>query len=165
VDDALAMMVTMTTDGAWIPEEERQCVEQDVILPAEPFRERRDAQASGDSVHTFSRDQLQYVGKLIGASLQQQPGLRIWALAVQSWYAHLVVAATRLPVDRILQCADEAVRAGLELKRPVWGDGYLKRFCFDEETVGRWITYVERHNIAVELPAKPWPFIETPDLS
>ena len=164
MDDALAIMVTMTTEGTWIPEEERPCVEQDVILPAEPFRDQNDQQAADASVLLFSRDQLPYVGKLIGSSLIEQLGLRIWALAVQSWYAHLVIAATRLPVDRILQCAGQGVGAGLELKRPIWGDGYLKRFCFDRQTLGRWITYVERHNIAVELPPKPWPFIETPNL-
>ena len=161
--DALAIMLTMTTDGTWLPEEERQCVEQDVILPAEPMREGAGQQATGESALLFSRDQLQYVGKLIGTSLQEQLGLRIWALAVQTWYAHLVVAATREPIDRIVQCADQSVRKGLELRRPVWGDGYLKRFCFDDETARRWMTYVERHNIAVELPPRPWPFIERPD--
>ena len=162
--DALAIMMTITTHGTWLPEEERQYVEQDVILPSEPIGEVTDGQPNErPSAFVFSRDQLQYVGKLIGTSLQEQLGLRIWALAVQTWYAHLVVAATREPIDRIVQCAGQAVEEGLELRRPVWGDGYLKRFCFDEETVGRWIRYVERHNIAVELPPRPWPFIETPN--
>ncbi len=164
VRDALAIMLTMTTRGTWLPEEERQCVEQDVILPAEPIREGTDPQGPESSTLLFSRDQLQYAGKLIGTSLQGQLGLRIWALAVQTWYVHLLVAATREPIDRIVRCADQSVGEGLKLKRPIWGDGYLKRFCFDGETVARWITYVERHNIAIELPPKPWPFIETPDL-
>jgi hypothetical protein len=163
VHDALAIMITMTTHGTWLPEEERQCVEQDVILPAEPIREGTDRQPTDASAFLFSRSQLQYVGRLIGTSLRERLGLQIWALAVQTWYVHLVVAATREPIDRIVQCVDQAVGEGLESRRPIWGGGYLKRFCFDEETVGRWITYVERHNIAIELPPKPWPFIETPD--
>ena len=161
--DALAIMITMTTDGTWLPEEERQCVEQGVILPAEPIWDETDRDPTDASPLLFTREQSLYVGKLIGTSLREQLGVRCWALAVQTWYAHLVIAATGEPIDRMVHCTDQAVRAGLELRRPIWGDGYLHRFSFDAETVAGWITYVERHNIAVELPPRPWPFLETPD--
>jgi len=64
----------------------------------------------------------------------------------------------------MVECAERAVREGLPLKRPIWGDGYDKRLCFDQQTARRWIAYVERHNTAVDLPPKPWPFIETPSI-
>jgi hypothetical protein len=163
VHDELAMMITMTTDGTRLPDEERQCVEQDVLLPAEPIRARTDRQPPHAPPLLFARDQLLYVGKLIGHALRDSLGLRIWALAVQTWYVHLVVAATREPIEGIVRCAGQRVAEGLELKRAIWGDGYLKRLGFDQETVGRWITYVERHNIAIELPPRPWPFVESPD--
>jgi len=156
-------MLTMTTHGTSLPDEERRCVEQDVILPAEPIR-APDVPASTDLAPLlFARSRLHFAGRLIGTALQKELGLRVWALAVQVWYAHLVVAATWEPAGRIVRCADEAVREGLELRRPIWGDGYDQRFCFEEETARQWIAYVERHNAAIGLAPKPWSFIEPPD--
>ena len=162
IHDALAIMLTMTTHGTSLSPEERECVEHDVILPAEPIRETVDPPNRNSSALLFSRDELHFVGKLIGNSLKEQLELRIWGLAVQAWYAHLVVGATREPVDRILKCAEDAIREGLSLKRPIWGDECGRRLAFDEDTVRGWIAYVERHNIAVDLPPKPWTFIEAP---
>ena len=161
--DALAIMLTMTTHGTSLSGEERQCVEHDVILPAEPIREPIAPQSTSPAPLLFARSQLHFVGKLIGTALEEKLGLHVWALAVQVWYAHLVVAATGEPVDRIVRCAEDAVREGVELKRPIWGDGYDKRFCFEEETAAQWIGYVERHNAAIGLAPRPWSFIETPD--
>jgi len=56
---------------------------------------------------------------------------------------------TRTPLCR------ETLRA-----RPIWGDGYDKRFCYDERSVRVRIEYVQRHNLAAGRPAKPWGFIE-----
>ncbi len=160
--DALAIMISMTTHGTSLDDEERRWVDQDVIMPAEPVRHPPNGQGGNTGPLAFSRDQLKQVGSLIGAALRDELGLRIWALTVQSWYAHLVVGATREPTARIVRCAEDAVRRGLGWKRPIWGDGYVKRFCVDEESVRQRIAYVERNNIAVDWPAKPWPFIETP---
>jgi len=162
IHDALAIMLTMTTSGTALSPEERECVEHDVILPAEPIREKVNPPKANSSALLFSRDELHFVGKLIGNSLKEQLQLRVWALAVQAWYAHLVVGATREPVDRIVKCAEEAIREGLSLKRPIWGEECNRRLGFDEDTVLGWIAYVERHNTAVDLPPKPWAFIEAP---
>jgi len=163
--DALALMLTMTTHGTSLCEEEHACVEHDVILPAEPILGQAGPQDTRSPALLFARNELMYVGKLIGTGLREKLGLPIWALAVQVWYVHLVAGATTEPVGRIVECAEAAVQEGLQWKRPIWGDGYDKRFCFDEETARGWIAYVERHNIAVGLPPKPWPFIETPAFS
>jgi len=163
VNDALAVMLTMTTHGTSLSREERRCVEHDVILPAEPLHLETAPPESGAPTLRFSRDETQFVGKLVGAALNEQFHLRIWALTVQIWYAHLVVEATREPISQIVQCAEEAVQAGLERRRSIWAGGYDKRYSFDDETTRQWIAYVERHNVAVGLPPRPWPFMETPD--
>jgi hypothetical protein len=164
VHDALAIMLSVTTHGTSLSDEERQCVEHDVILPARPVRETVHPGRAGPPALLFSHGELHFVGKLIGTALREKLGLHLWALAVQVWYAHLVVATTAEPVDRIVRCAEDAVREGLGLKRPIWEPGYDKRFCFDEETAAQWIAYVERHNRAIGLPPKPWSFIETPSI-
>ncbi len=158
--DALAMMLTVTTHGTSLPEEERSCVEHDVILPAEPIREVGDRAAAVPGPLVFDRDELHFVGKLMGTALCDALGLHLWALAVQVWYAHVVVASTRVPADRIVEVADGAIREGTGRRRPIWGEGYDKRFCFDEPTAAQWIAYVERHNVAIGLGPRPWPFVE-----
>lgn len=164
MNDALAIMLTMTTHGTSLSGQERRCVEQGVILPGEPLHQEAAPQDAGPPPLRFSHDETQFVGKLVGAWLNERLNLRIWALTVQIWYTHLVIAATKEPVSRIVQCADEAVQEGLERRRPIWADGYDKRYSFDDETTRQWIAYVERHNLAVDLPPRPWPFIETPDV-
>ncbi len=81
-------------------------------------------------------------------------------MTVQTWHAHIVVGACEHPVEKTAKCAKDAVRWGLRPGRPIWGDGYDKRFCFDEDSVHSRIEYVERHNTVTGLPAKPWQFIE-----
>lgn len=162
--DALAIMISMTTYGTPLCEEERGWVDQEIILPAEPIRQQTNGRDARHAPLVFARDQLQSVGNLMGKSLREQLGVRIWALTVQMWYAHLVVAATAEPTSRILACAEEAVRRGLGWRRPIWGDDYDKRFCFDEDSLHQRIAYVERNNVAAGRPPKPWPFIEMPGL-
>jgi hypothetical protein len=160
VRDALAVMISLTTYGTSLREEERRWVDQDIIMPAQPIRQQTDRQGAEYPPLTLPRDQLRYVGTLIGTSLREQFGLRIWAMTVQMWYAHLVVAATAELVSRVVECAEQAAREGLQWDRPIWGDQYDIRFCFEEDSVRERIAYVERNNIAAGLPAKPWPFIE-----
>ena len=160
--DALAIMITLTTHGTWLREDERGWVDSEIIMPASPIVEQAGRQRPESPPLMFPRDQLQYVGTLIGTSLRQRLGLRIWALTVQAWYVHIVVAATTEPVNRIVECTEDAVCWGLQLNRPIWGEDYDKRFFFDEDSVRQRIAYVERNNTAAGLPPKPWPFIETP---
>ena len=73
-----------------------------------------------------------------------------------------MTGATITPVPDVVKCAKEAVRYGLRPGRPIWTDGYDKRFCFDQRTLFARIKYVERHNLERGWPARPWPwdFIE-----
>jgi hypothetical protein len=95
------------------------------------------------------------VGAMIGRSLRERLGLRVLALTVQTWHVHVVVAATQHLVEQIVKCAKDAARWELRLGRPIWSDGFDKRFCFDEESVYNRIEYVERHNLRIGFPAKP----------
>jgi hypothetical protein len=75
---------------------------------------------------------------------------------------HFVVGTTRVDVADIAKCAKDKVRYGLEEQRPIWGDDYDKRFCYDERSLLNRIRYVERHNLEDGRPARPWPFIQYP---
>lgn len=160
--DALAMMITMTTYGTPLQKAERRWVEEDLIMPAQPIRQLAEQQGRKYPPLCLPRNQLQHLGTLVGTALREQFDLRIWAMTVQTWYVHAVIGATREPAAQIVQCSDDVIRRALQLKRPIWEAGYDKRFCFDADTVRERIAYVERHNVAVGWPARPWPFIEAP---
>lgn len=159
----LGIMFTLTTYGTWLRGDARGWVDRGVVFPADPVLEEADRRRMKHSPFFFGRAHWLDLGTMIGQSLQERLKLRIWAMTVQSWHVHFVVAGTDEPVHRVVKCAKDAVRWGLRPDRPVWSDGYDKRFCFDIDSVYNRIGYVERHNLAVSLPRKPWPFIETLD--
>jgi hypothetical protein len=107
----------------------------------------------------FPSESLHGIGDAIGRSLITRLDQKILALTVQTWHVHFVVSATRTDIADIAKCAKDAVRYHLRPGRPIWTDGYDKRFCFDDQSVYRRITYVERHNTDHNHPARPWPFI------
>ena len=96
----------------------------------------------------------------MGNALTQRLCIHIGALTVQTWHVHAVLAATRHDVADVVRCLKESVRYGLRPGRPIWTKGYDKRFCFDDQNVERRVRYVERHNVALGWPARPWDFIE-----
>jgi hypothetical protein len=75
------------------------------------------------------------------------------------WHAHLIIGSTHYDISKVVKCAKDAVRYGLHAGRPIWTEGYDKRFCYDARAVLARIRYVERHNESLGLPAAPWPFI------
>lgn len=112
--------------------------------------------------YLFNSADLSGVGQAIGDSIRGRLGLSLWALTVQAWHAHFVVGQTDVAMDRVAKCAKDAVRWALRPNRPIWTQGYDKRFCFDRPDVWRRLCYVEQHNIDRGLPAKPWAFLEEP---
>jgi hypothetical protein len=111
------------------------------------------------SVYIFPRDQLLNIGTFIGDSLIDRLNATIYAQHVGTWHAHLIVGPIHHDIADVSKCDKDAVRYGLRPGRPIWTDGYDKRFCFDERAALTRIAYVERHNEAMNWPAKPWPFI------
>ena len=75
---------------------------------------------------------------------------------------HLVTAASETSNSAVAKCAKDAVRWGLRPGRPIWSNGYDKRFCYTPEQVCRRVRYVEQHNLDRGWPAKRWDFIESP---
>ncbi len=157
----LAVLLTMTTYGTWLRGDRRGWVDRGLVLPPNPDFEAADRRRMKHPLFLFERGQLSKVGTFIGKSLRDRLQLRIFALTVQTWHVHVLVAATEHSVEGIAKYAKDAVRWGLRPGRPIWSDGYDKRFCFDEESVHGRIEYVERHNPRIGLSEKPWDFIES----
>jgi hypothetical protein len=158
--NTLAIMFTFTTYGTWVRGDMRGWVDDGITMPPDPVLEANDRERMKHEPYLFAYDQLFDIGRMIGRSLRERLEVRIFALTVQRWHAHLVIAATTVPVPDVVRCAKEAARYGLRPGRPIWTDGYDKRFCYDERTLVSRIRYVERHNIERGLPARPWDFIE-----
>jgi hypothetical protein len=107
----------------------------------------------------FTDDQWHDVGEWIGTQLMQRLDVTLLAMATRTWHLHFIIKPTKHDVGKIAKCGKDAVRYGLQPGRPIWTDGYDKRFCFDEQTVFNRIQYVERHNTELQRPARPWSFI------
>lgn len=90
------------------------------------------------------------------ASLQQRKQQTILALTIQTWHVHLIVGATAVGIDDIVKGAKDAGRYHLRLGRPLWTEGYDKRFCFDLDALKQRVAYVERHNERFGWPPRPW---------
>jgi hypothetical protein len=157
--NTLATMLTMTTYGTWLRGDRRGYVEDGKTFPPDPELESADRSRMKHPVYLFPRDRLLDIGTFIGESLVSRLDLEICALHVGTWHAHLVIGPTQHSIAGVVKCAKDAVRYGLRPGRPIWTDGYDKRFCFDERTKLTRIRYVERHNESHGWPAKPWPFI------
>lgn len=158
----LGTLLTMTTYGTWLRGDARGWVENGVVYPPDPGRELCDHARLKHPPFRFSPNVTLDVGSMIGESLIQRTGVAILALTVQPWHVHFVIGPTNRDVADVVKCAKDAVRWGLQPGRPIWTDGYDKRFCFDVRSLERRIAYVERHNVQSALPARPWSFIAEP---
>jgi hypothetical protein len=155
----LATMYTMTTYGTWLRGDRRGWIDDGILMPPDPDLEHSDRQRMAHDVFLFDVAELQRIGNMVGASLNERLSQRILALAVQTWHVHFVVVASPHSHADIVRCAKEAVRYGLRPGRPIWTDKYDKRFCFDVKSLQRRVEYVERHNVELGWPRRPWNFI------
>lgn len=155
----LATLLTITTYGTWLRGDRRGWVENGITFPPDPELEREDRARMKHPVYIFPRKRLLEIGAFIGESLTARLNIDIHALHVGTWHAHLIIGPTKHNIADVAKCTKDAVRYGLRAGRPIWTEGYDKRFCFDEQAAITRIRYVERHNEARNLPAAPWPFI------
>ena len=155
----LGILFTWTTYGTWLRGDPRGWVENGTTYPADPLLQAAERERMPYTPYLFAEDQLLMVGAMIGKSLIERKGVAVLALTVQTWHVHLLIGATDHPVEAVVKCGKDAVRWGLRPGRPIWTDGYDKRFCYDEATLDTRRAYVERHNIERGWPAKPWGFI------
>ncbi|MFO0919531.1 MAG: hypothetical protein U0872_14625 [Planctomycetaceae bacterium] len=153
----------MTTYGTWLRGDARGWVEEGRLYPPDPDQEFADRQRMKHDPFMLDANQLMPIGAAMGASLQNRLQQRILALTVQTWHVHFVVSDSDRPISEVVKCAKDAVRYLLRAGRPIWTDGYDKRFCFDQQTLWNRIQYVEWHNIERGMPPRPWPFIVPSD--
>jgi hypothetical protein len=157
--NTLATMLTMTTYGTWLRGDKRGYVDDGKILPPDPDLESSDRARMKHPVYVFPTERLFDIGTFIGESLTSRLNLTIHSLHVGAWHVHIVIGPTQHNIAEVAKCAKDAVRYGLHPGRPIWTDGYDKRFCFDIRSALARIRYVERHNEAMGLFAAPWRFI------
>jgi len=158
----MAMMLTVTTYGTWVRGDSRGWVDDGVVFPPDPVLEKADRLRLKHAPYLLPADRWHEIGQWVGESLRGRCEVSIHALYVGTWHVHAVVGAKRFSAAALAKCAKDAVRWGLRAGRPIWGDGYDKRYCYDAKAVRARIGYVERHNLALGRPARPWAFIEPP---
>jgi hypothetical protein len=157
--NTLATMITMTTYGTWLRGNKRGWVDAGQIFPPDPELEAADRLRMKHPPYLFPRDRMLEVGHFIGTSLIERLNLQLFALTVGTWHVHFVIGPSGHPIGDVVRCAKDAARYGLTLYRPIWTEGYDKRFCFDIPSARNRIQYVQRHNERYGLPPNPWPFL------
>ena len=157
----LGTLFTVSTYGTWLRGDARGWVEDGVIFPEEPALAAWDRERMVHAPHLFAREAWSGVAEAIGRALVDRLGVRVYGLTVQSWHAHGVIGATRVDIADVIKCAKDAARWHLNVDRPIWAEGYDKRWCFDWPTVGTRVRYVQRHNVRSGWDAAPWPFLTT----
>ena len=159
MNSTLGILFTWTTYGTWLRGNARGWVEDGITYPAAPELQVADRARMTHTPFLFAPDELLSVGAMIGQSLIERKAVTVLALTVQIWHVHLLIGATHHPVEAVVKCGKDAVRWGLRPGRPIWTDGYDKRFCFDETALDARRDYVEKHNTEKGWPAKPWALI------
>jgi hypothetical protein len=156
----LGVMLTMTTYGTWLRGDRRGWVDDGKIMPADPGLEDMGRGRMDYPPFFLSTAQQIGAGALMGRALCERLGSPLWAMVVESWHVHLVTGPMGVPIGEAVKEIKLAVLHGLHVGRPMWSDGYDKRWCFDAQAVAGRIGYVERHNVKRGLPARRWGMIE-----
>jgi hypothetical protein len=155
----LGTLITATTYGTWLRGDTRGWIDDGVLMPADPELEAGDRERMAHPPFLFAPDSLLAVGDAIGRSLRDRQQLTLLALTVQTWHLHVTIGYTPVGIDRVVKCAKDAARYHLRPGRPIWTDGYDKRFCFDMASLRARVAYVERHNERIGWPPRPWPWL------
>ena len=151
----LGIMFTATTYGTWLRGDQRGWVDEGRVLPADPQLQHADRRRMKHPPYTFPTDRLTDVGEAIVRALIDRMGITVLAATVQTWHAHVVTGATSHDMSAVVKCFKDAARYQLRPGRPIWADGYDKRFCFHAESLHGRVGYVERHNLRQGLAARP----------
>ena len=158
----LATLITISTYGTWLRGDARGWVDDGTVFPEQPALAEWDRQRMTHDPYLLPWDTFHAVGEAMGVAVRDRLGVRVYALTVQRWHSHVVIGSTRVDVADVVRCAKEAARWHLRVDRPIWADGYDKRWCFDWSAVDNRIGYVERHNVRNGWDARPWSFVTTP---
>jgi len=166
MDDAIAVVLTLIARGNELTDDDLEWIDRQLILPAAPPAWEGDLSIGcNDATRLiFPSGQLHRIGAIAGAALVRELGLEILALTVQPWYFHLLYRPANKKVAVVRATTEVALQRLFGPDRSIWAEDYAKRYCFDPEQVESWIQYVEGHNLAASLAAKPWPFISSVSL-
>jgi hypothetical protein len=162
--NTLGTLITFTTYGTWLRGDRRGWVENGITFPADPPLEEADRRRMKHPPYVFPRDKCLAIGTMIGESLVTRLEVPIYAIYVGTWHVHIVIGPTAHLISETVKCAKDAVRYGLRPNRPIWTEGFDKRYCFDPRALTTRIRYVERHNEAQSLPESPYSCVTTPPL-
>jgi hypothetical protein len=160
--DTLGTMLTMTTYGTWMRGDIRGWIDAGRLMPPDPVLEQADRRRMPHPMFLLERERLLEIGEAIGRSLQSRTSVKVYAMTVQTQHVHVVIGDTAATIGEVVKCVKDAARWHLRAGRPVWGAGYDKRFCYDEDSLRVRIDYVERHNTRMGWQRRPWEFIESP---
>jgi hypothetical protein len=155
----LGTLITATTYGTWLRGDERGWIDDGVLMPPDPVLQTNDRERLTHPPYLFAVESLMRIGDAIGLSLRERQKHHILALTVQTWHVHVVIGFTPLGMDRVVKCAKDAARYHLRPGRPIWTDGYDKRFCFEESSLRARVGYVERHNERLSWSPRPWSWL------
>src|SRR5579871_2714290 len=142
----LGTLLTFTTYGTWLRGDIRGWIDDGVLMPPDPVLETADRGRMTHPPFLLETDGLLTLGEAIGVALRDRQRHTILALTVQTWHAHVVIGVTPVRVDQVVKCAKDAARYHLRPGRPIWTDGYDKRYCFDVPSLTARVRYVEKHN-------------------
>ena len=159
----LGIMLSWTTYGTWLRGDARGWVDKGIVYPPDPTVEAGDRKRLRHSPFRFPRAVRLRAGSFAGEAVHRLGG-RVHALFVGSWHVHLVTGYLHVPIPQIIKALKGEIRVGMGYRRPIWGGGYDKRFCYDERSLSSRIEYVRSHNVEDALPPDPWSFIVPPHL-
>ncbi|MCA9240298.1 MAG: hypothetical protein KDA37_08870 [Planctomycetales bacterium] len=143
----LGILFTFTTYGTWLRGDQRGWIEKGgKLMPPLPWLEKNDQSRMKHEPFLFELEHLDMLEDEIAVSLITRKRVVVLAMHVAQWHTHFVIGATRHAVGVISKCAKDAARYALRAGRPIWTDGYDKRFCFDEKSLRHRVRYVERHH-------------------
>ncbi|MFO0895855.1 MAG: hypothetical protein U0836_00380 [Pirellulales bacterium] len=159
----LATMVTLTTYGTWLRGDERGWTEDGRARDPNPQLMEADQRRLKHPAFVFSDEILRFVGQTIGDSLVGRMSLPIWAMSVHNTHGHILYGPTAHSPAAVVKCAKDAARYALRVGRPLWTEGYDKRYCFDADAVRERIRYIEDHNAELGWARRPWSFVRIPE--
>lgn len=143
----LGNMFTFTTYGTWRRGDRRGWIQDGgKLMPPLPWLEKNDAARMKHDAFLFETKQLDMLEDALAESLIARKSAMVLAMHAACWHTHFVIGATPHSVGDIAKCAKDAARYALRPGRPIWTDGYDKRYRFDEKSLRNRVRYVERHH-------------------
>lgn len=140
------ILLTWTTYGTWLLGDARGWVDQGIVFPAAPHIQLADRRRLKHPPFLFPPMQ-QSAAVEFCTSAMKSLGTAPLALHIGSWHVHIVIPYLHVPLPAIVKTVKDGIRRGLDHRRPIWTDGYDRRFCFDYASLQNRVDYVRRHNL------------------